>query len=54
METDLDLAPEQSRFATVEAYYKRNAARLLKALGGAEALAELRPSGSGTVVVVPE
>ncbi|MDH3675727.1 MAG: tetratricopeptide repeat protein, partial [Anaerolineae bacterium] len=42
--TELDLVPEQSRFATIEFFYKKNAARILKALGGSETLAEYRPS----------
>jgi len=42
--TDLNLLSEQSRFKAVESYLKKNAAIMLKALGGSEALDEFRPS----------
>lgn len=42
--TGLNLLSEQSRFKAIQSHFKRNAALILKALGGPEALDEFRPS----------
>lgn len=42
--TGLNLLSEQSRFEAVQSHFKKNAAVILKALGGPEALSEFRPS----------
>lgn len=41
--TELSLVPEQTRFAVVQAHYKNNVAKILKALGGSAALGKHRP-----------